>query len=84
MAKKKHAKRRRPRIKGCVREPNGRISRAKIPREPIDKLAIEIRAKRFGLTIYVSFLMRFISILAVKKELTSDEKSLKCVHIYTL
>uniref|UniRef100_UPI0035D0BB6D hypothetical protein n=1 Tax=Bartonella sp. MM55XZML TaxID=3243552 RepID=UPI0035D0BB6D len=36
---------------GCIREPNGRISRAKIPREPIDKLAIEMRAKRFGLTI---------------------------------
>ncbi|WP_375679542.1 hypothetical protein [Bartonella sp. AP7XZML] len=52
MAKrKKHAKRGRPRINGCLREPNGRISRAKIPREPIDKLAIEMRAKRFGLTI---------------------------------
>ncbi|WP_375619038.1 MULTISPECIES: hypothetical protein, partial [unclassified Bartonella] len=49
--RKKRAKRGRPRIKGCIREPNGRISRAKIPREPIDKLAIEMRAKRFGLTI---------------------------------
>ncbi|WP_375646624.1 MULTISPECIES: hypothetical protein [unclassified Bartonella] len=52
MAKrKKHAKCGRPRINGCLREPNGRISRVKIPREPIDKLAIEMRAKRFGLTI---------------------------------
>ncbi|EJF75748.1 hypothetical protein MEC_00303 [Bartonella alsatica IBS 382] len=31
-----------------------------------------------------SLLTRFISTLAVKKELTSDEKSLKCVYIYTL
>ncbi|UNE54419.1 hypothetical protein [Bartonella machadoae] len=49
--KKKRAKRGRPRIKGCVREPNGRISRAKTPREPVDQLAIEMRAKRFGLSI---------------------------------
>ncbi|WP_375707598.1 hypothetical protein [Bartonella sp. AA1HLJMS] len=52
MAKrKKRTKRGRPRIKGCIREPNGRISRAKTPHEPMDKLAIEMRAKRFGLTI---------------------------------
>lgn len=52
MAKrKKHAKRGRPRIEGCIREPNGRISRTKMPHDPIDKLAIEMRAKRFGLTI---------------------------------
>ncbi|WP_246790043.1 hypothetical protein, partial [Bartonella taylorii] len=49
--RKKRAKRGRPRINGCIREPNGRISRAKTPHEPMDKLAIEIRAKRFGLTI---------------------------------
>ncbi|WP_273719176.1 MULTISPECIES: hypothetical protein [Bartonella] len=49
--RKKHAKRGRPRIKGCTREPNGRISRVKTPHEPINKLAIEMRAKRFGLTI---------------------------------
>ncbi|UTO27825.1 hypothetical protein [Bartonella harrusi] len=49
--KKKRAKRGRPRIKGCVREPNGRISRAKTPRKPVDQLAIEMRAKRFGLSI---------------------------------
>ncbi|WP_375631771.1 MULTISPECIES: hypothetical protein [unclassified Bartonella] len=49
--RKKRAKRGRPRIKGCIREPNGRISRAKTPHEPMDKLAIEMRAKRFGLTI---------------------------------
>ena len=39
----------RPRIQGKLREPNGRISRAKGPREPIDKLAIEVRARRSGL-----------------------------------
>ncbi|WP_455480115.1 hypothetical protein V4B17_03665 [Bartonella sp. B23] len=49
--KKKRAKRGRPRIKGCLREPNGRISRAKTPREPIHKLTIEMRAKRYGLTV---------------------------------
>ncbi|AGF75772.1 hypothetical protein [Bartonella vinsonii] len=49
--KKKRAKRGRPRIKGCVREPNGRISRAKTPRQPVDQLAIEMRAKRFDLSI---------------------------------
>ncbi|WP_375659590.1 hypothetical protein [Bartonella sp. MR30HLJHH] len=49
--RKKRAKRGRPRIKGCIREPNGRISRAKTPHEPMDKLAIEMRAKRFCLTI---------------------------------
>ncbi|WP_281431903.1 hypothetical protein [Bartonella grahamii] len=32
MAKRKNrTKRGRPRIKGCIREPNGRISRAKTP-----------------------------------------------------
>ncbi|WP_396584223.1 hypothetical protein [Bartonella grahamii] len=52
MAKrKKRTKRGRPRIKGCIREPNGRISRAKTPHEPMDKLALEMRAKRFCLTI---------------------------------
>ncbi|WP_336288711.1 hypothetical protein [Bartonella sp. CB60] len=52
MAKrKKHAKRGRPRIRGCMREKNGRISRAKIPREPVNQLTIEMRAKHFGLTI---------------------------------
>ncbi|WP_074380617.1 hypothetical protein [Bartonella doshiae] len=49
--RKKRAKRGRPRINGCIREPNGRISRAKTPHERMDKLAIEMRAKRFGLTI---------------------------------
>ncbi|WP_317992685.1 hypothetical protein [Bartonella gliris] len=49
--RKKRAKRGRPRINGCAREPNGRISRAKTPRGPVDQLAIEMRAKRFGLTI---------------------------------
>ncbi|WP_273754090.1 hypothetical protein [Bartonella sp. MM73XJBT.G] len=49
--RKKRAKRGRPRINGCIREPNGRISRTKMPHDPIEKLAIEMRAKRFGLTI---------------------------------
>ncbi|WP_144756012.1 hypothetical protein [Bartonella saheliensis] len=48
---KKNKKRGRPRIKGCIREANGRISRAKAPREAIDKLAIEMRAKRFSLSL---------------------------------
>ncbi|EJF77531.1 hypothetical protein MCQ_01501 [Candidatus Bartonella washoeensis Sb944nv] len=48
---KKNKKRGRPKIAGQVREPNGRISRSKTPRESIDKLAIAIRAKRFGLTL---------------------------------
>ncbi|WP_413154844.1 hypothetical protein [Bartonella sp. cb54] len=52
MAKrKKHKKRGRPRIEGCMREKNGRISRAKTPREPVNQLTIEMRAKHFGLTI---------------------------------
>ncbi|OLL54173.1 hypothetical protein KAE70_00785 [Bartonella henselae] len=49
--RKKRTKRGRPRIEGCIREPNGRISRTKMPRDPIDKLAIEMRAKRFCLTL---------------------------------
>ncbi|EJF85327.1 hypothetical protein [Candidatus Bartonella washoeensis] len=49
--RKKRAKRGRPRIQGCIREPNGRISRAKTPRDPVDQLAIKMRAKRFGLTL---------------------------------
>ncbi|WP_375680450.1 MULTISPECIES: hypothetical protein [unclassified Bartonella] len=48
---KRNKKRGRPKIAGQVREPNGRISRCKTPREAVDKLAIEMRAKRFGLTL---------------------------------
>ncbi|EJF88114.1 hypothetical protein ME1_00801 [Bartonella vinsonii subsp. arupensis OK-94-513] len=48
---KKNKKRGRPKIIGQLREPNGRISRAKSPREAVDKLALETRAKRFGLTL---------------------------------
>ncbi len=48
---KKNKKRGRPKKLGQLREQNGRISRAKAPREAVDKLAIEIRAKRFGLTL---------------------------------
>ncbi|WP_078674241.1 hypothetical protein [Bartonella elizabethae] len=49
---KANKKRGRPKITGQIREANGRISRAKEPREAIDKLAIEMRAKRFGLNLY--------------------------------
>ncbi|WP_375696076.1 hypothetical protein [Bartonella sp. AC67GZZY] len=48
---KKNKKRGRPKIAGQLREANGRISRCKTPREAVDKLAIEMRAKRFGLTL---------------------------------
>ncbi|WP_407965897.1 hypothetical protein [Bartonella sp. C271] len=45
--RKKRAKRGRPRLKRRLREPNGRILRKK----SMDKSAIKMRAKRFGLTI---------------------------------
>ncbi|UNE54942.1 hypothetical protein [Bartonella machadoae] len=48
---KRTKKRGRPRKLGQLREPNGRISRAKTPREPVDHLALTTRAKRFGLTL---------------------------------
>ncbi|CAK02309.1 hypothetical protein [Bartonella tribocorum] len=48
----KKNKRGRPKITGQVREANGRISRAKALREAANQLAIEMRAKRFGLTLY--------------------------------
>lgn len=48
----KKNKRGRPKITGQLREANGRLSRAKAPREAADQLAIEIRAKRFGLTLH--------------------------------
>ncbi|GAA4667923.1 hypothetical protein [Bartonella pachyuromydis] len=48
---KKNKKRGRPKITGQIREANGRMSRAKAPREAVDKFAIEIRAKRFGLSL---------------------------------
>ncbi|WP_412058135.1 hypothetical protein [Bartonella sp. DGB2] len=41
----------RPRIEGKTREPNGRISRAKAQREPIDLLAIKMRAKHHSLSL---------------------------------
>ncbi|MCZ2204423.1 hypothetical protein [Bartonella sp. A05] len=47
--RKKRAKRGRPRINGCVREPNGRILRAKKPYAPADQLVIQMRMKHFGL-----------------------------------
>ncbi|GAA5094851.1 hypothetical protein [Bartonella acomydis] len=42
----------RPKITGQLREANGRILRAKVPREAVDKLAIEMRAKRFNLSLH--------------------------------
>ncbi|ENN91127.1 hypothetical protein [Bartonella bovis] len=48
---KKRKKRGRPRIVGQRREPNGRISRAKTPREPVDQLTLEMRAKRYGVSV---------------------------------
>ena len=44
------ARRGRPRLVGVPREPNGRPSRAKHPREAIDRLAILMRAKHTGLS----------------------------------
>ncbi|MCZ2158850.1 hypothetical protein NPX99_06145 [Bartonella sp. 220] len=74
--RKKRAKRGRPRIQGCVREPNGRISRAKTPREPVDQLAIEIRAKRFCLTIQDAknpLAGTYIGRLYLQGQLTQDQ-----------
>ncbi|EJF87765.1 hypothetical protein [Bartonella rattimassiliensis] len=44
-------KRGRPRITSKIREPNGRISRAKSPKQSPPHSAIELRAKRFGLSL---------------------------------
>ncbi|MET3560831.1 hypothetical protein ABID39_001547 [Bartonella japonica] len=44
-------KRGRPRILGKLREPNGRISRAKNPRTTPPETTIAMRAKHFGLSI---------------------------------
>ncbi|ENN95370.1 hypothetical protein [Bartonella vinsonii] len=74
--RKKHAKRGRPRIQGCVREPNGRISRVKTPRESVDQLAIEIRAKRFCLTIQDAknpLAGTYIGRLYLQSELNQDQ-----------
>ncbi|AQX31563.1 hypothetical protein [Bartonella schoenbuchensis] len=48
---KKRKKRGRPKIAGKIREPNGRISRTKTPRKPANQLTLEIRAKRYGVSI---------------------------------
>ncbi|EJF92660.1 hypothetical protein [Bartonella tamiae] len=50
-AEKLRLKRGRPRLEGVEREPNGRKSRAKKPKEAADKLTIEMRAKHTGLTL---------------------------------
>ncbi|WP_455480490.1 hypothetical protein V3564_04975 [Bartonella sp. B12(2025)] len=74
--KKKHAKRGRPRIKGRMREPNGRISRAKTPREPVHKLTIEMRAKHFGLSVEEAknpLSGTYIGRLCLQGELSQDQ-----------
>ncbi|WP_455481489.1 hypothetical protein V3564_00205 [Bartonella sp. B12(2025)] len=43
-----------------MREPNGRISRAKMLRESINKLIIEMSAKHFGLTVKDQLLPYFM------------------------
>ncbi|WP_208541777.1 hypothetical protein, partial [Bartonella capreoli] len=48
---KKRKKRGRPRIKGQIREPNGRISRAKTPDKSSYQQTLEMRAKRYGVSI---------------------------------
>ncbi|MBA9083470.1 MULTISPECIES: hypothetical protein [Bartonella] len=48
---KKHKKRGRPRIEGQIREPNGRISRAKTPDKSSYQQTLEMRAKRYGVSI---------------------------------
>ena len=45
---KNHPKRGRPKIQGKIREPNGRITRSK---KALQKIAIEKRAKKYGLTL---------------------------------
>jgi len=50
-AAKLKAKRGRPFIEGVVREPNGRISRAKVPSEPANRLALEVRARQMGVSV---------------------------------
>ncbi|ENN90901.1 hypothetical protein [Bartonella schoenbuchensis] len=48
---KKRKKRGRPRIEGQIREPNGRISRAKTPDKFSYQQTLEMRAKRYGASI---------------------------------
>ncbi|ENN94812.1 hypothetical protein [Bartonella vinsonii] len=48
---KKNKKRECSKIAGQLSEPNGCITRSKTLRDPVDQLAIEMRAKRFGLSI---------------------------------
>ncbi|AQX30194.1 hypothetical protein [Bartonella schoenbuchensis] len=48
---KKRKKRGRPRIEGQIREPNGRISRAKTPDKFSYQQTLEMRAKRYGVSI---------------------------------
>ncbi|MEL6089806.1 hypothetical protein [Bartonella schoenbuchensis] len=48
---KKRKKRGRPRIEGQIREPNGRISRTKTPDKSSYQQTLEMRAKRYGISI---------------------------------
>jgi len=49
--KAKRTRRGRPFIQDTVREPNGRISRARRGRDPADRLALGIRARQLGVSI---------------------------------
>jgi len=53
LAAKRQNRRGRPYIQDVAREPNGRISRAIVPpqREPADKLALEVRARKMGVSV---------------------------------
>ncbi|WP_407966002.1 hypothetical protein [Bartonella sp. C271] len=66
----------RPKILGKLREPNGRISRAKKPFVAADQLAIEMRAKHFGLTKQEAknpLSSTYIGRLYLKDELTQEQ-----------
>jgi len=53
LATKRHARGKvgRPLVEGMAREPNGRISRTRRPSEPVDKLALQARARKMGVSI---------------------------------
>ncbi len=66
----------RPKILGKLREPNGRISRAKRPFVAVDQLAIEMRVKHFDLTLQDAknpLSSTYIGRLCLKGELTQEQ-----------
>jgi len=48
---RRYKRRGRPLTPNVAREPNGRISRAKVPPEPANRLALEVRARRMGVSV---------------------------------